>query len=86
MERPWKILEGRVRVVTSLKRAKRYIARPTFKSFKLINDEVTVINLTKADVCLNKPIYCGMSVLDISKLHMYKFHYNHIVEKYGERV
>src|SRR6218665_306042 len=74
-----------VRVVTNQRRAKRYIARPTFKSFKIINDEVTVVNLTKTDVCLNKPIYCGMSILDISKLHMYKFHYNHIVKKYGER-
>ena len=74
-----------VKVVTSQKRAKRYIARPTLNSFKTINNEVTVINLTKADVCLNKPIYCEMSILDISKLHMYKFHYNHIVRKHSER-
>ena len=74
-----------VRVVTSQKLAKRYITRPTFKLFKIINYQVTVTNLIKADVCRNKSIYCGMSILDITKLHMYKFHFKRIVKKYGER-
>ena len=34
-------------------------------------------------VKLGKPIYTGFSVLELSKLHMYDFHYTHMMKKYG---
>ena len=32
----------------------------------------------------NKPVYCGMAILDLSKTLMYKFHYDYILPKYGK--
>src|SRR6218665_661455 len=61
------------------------VARQTFQSFNIINEDVTVIKLTKPNVVLDKPIYVGMCILDLSKLHLYDFHYNHILSVYGER-
>jgi len=74
-----------IRLVTNARRAKRFITRPTFRSFQIINDDLTVIQLTKSNVYLNKPLYAGMCILDISKLKMYSFHYEHIVPIYGDR-
>src|SRR6218665_2237482 len=74
-----------VRIVTNEKRAKKLVARQTFQSFNIINEDVTVIKLTKTNVVLDKPIYVGMCILDLSKLHMYDFHYNHILSVYGKR-
>ena len=34
---------------------------------------------------MNKPIYLGMSILDICKTLMYKFWHNYIKPKYGDR-
>lgn len=36
-------------------------------------------------VKLNKPVYVGQAVLDLSKLHMYDFWYSHIKKLYGEK-
>lgn len=74
-----------VRIVTNEIRAKKFIARPTFLSFNTISEEVAVIKLTKCDVLLNKPVFVGMAILDISKLQMYQFHYNTFVQTYGDR-
>ena len=39
--------------------------------------------MKKKTITLNKPIYAGMAILDLSKLHMFRFHYDYIKEKYG---
>ena len=53
---------------------------------KIIDDNLAIIELKKVKVKMNKPIYLGMSILDISKITMYEFWYDYIKNKYGERV
>ena len=43
------------------------------------------IEMKKTKVKLNKPIYLGMSILDISKTLMYEFRYDYIKLKYRDR-
>jgi hypothetical protein len=38
----------------------------------------------RAKVTLNKPIYIGFTVLGVSKLLMFDFHYNVIAKRYGK--
>ena len=42
-------------------------------------------NEKEKEVKINKPVYLGMSILDISKTHMQKFWYNYLKPTYGER-
>ena len=43
------------------------------------------IEMKKTKVKMNKPIYLGMSILDISKTLMYQFSYDYIKPKYQDR-
>jgi hypothetical protein len=72
-------------LVTCDLRAKKLIARPTFKSFDIINDDLVLIEMTRPRIKLNKPIYTGFCVLDLSKELMYSFYYDTIKKRYGDR-
>ena len=67
-----------VRLVTNVPIFKRLNAKPNFKSFKIFSEDLTTVHMTKPQVLLNKATYVGMSILDLSKIFMYKFHYQHI--------
>ena len=72
-----------VRLVNKIKTRNKLVSRPNFKSMKIFNENLVAINMKKINLCLNRPIYCGFTILDISKTLMYDFHYNTIRKKYG---
>ena len=41
--------------------------------------------MKKTKVKMNKPVYLGMSILDINKTHMYEYWYEYITPKYQEK-
>ena len=64
----------------------KYVAKPTFAQQVIFNPDLVGIQNHKEKVLLNKPIYVGMSVLDLSKHLMYNFYYNTLKARYGENV
>ena len=72
-----------VKLVNSEKRVRKLTCKPTFYAFKMFNEDLAGIHLRKAKLKLNRPIYVGFSILDISKTLMYDFHYSYIKTKYG---
>jgi len=64
-------------------KAKKLIALPTFKHAEIINDNLVMIHRQRTRVHANKPIYIGFVVLEISKAHMYRFHYDVMMTKYA---
>ena len=65
-----------IRLVTDPVQGLKLASRPTFQSFKIVNENLTVVKLMKSRILMNKSTYIGMSVLNLSKLLMYDFHYN----------
>ena len=63
----------------------KQIAKPQYEDHKLYHKDLIAVKQLKAIVKLNKPIYVGLSVLDLSKLHMYQFHYDYILPKYQDK-
>ena len=60
-----------IKLVTSDKRRKRLVSEPNYHSHKKFSDHLMAIEMKKTRVKMNKPLYLGMSILDISKILMY---------------
>lgn len=75
-----------IHLVTNKISAKRHVAQPSFHHFDIINDNLTLIMSTIAKIYFNRSLAVGFSVLDFSKLHMCKYHYNNVRTKYGQNV
>ena len=58
------------------------VAKPSFCHGIPITHCLTVVQCEVQTLELNRPIYVGFTVLELSKLHMYDFHYNHMKVKY----
>ena len=64
---------------------RRLIADPSFARATVFDDNLAAIHMHKTKLLLNRPVYVGMSILDLSKHHMYDFYYNVLKKKYGDR-
>ena len=62
-----------IKLVTSEKRRKRLVSEPNYHSCKKFSDHLMAIEMKKIKVRMTKPLYLGMSILDISKIIMYEF-------------
>ena len=74
-----------IKLVTSDKRRKRLFSEPNYHPHKKCLENLMAIEMKKIRVKMTKPIYLGMSILDISKMLMYEFWYDYVKPKYGDR-
>ena len=74
-----------IKLVTSNKRGKWLVSEPNHHSCKKFSDHLVAIQMKKTRVKKNKPLYLGISILDISKILVYEFWYNYIIPKYGDK-
>ena len=65
---------------------RRLIASPSFARANIFDDDLAAVQMHKSRLVLNRPVYVGMSILDLSKSLMYDFYYNQMKAQYGDRV
>ena len=70
-------------MVNNAKDFSKYTSRPTYITHKIFNKDFAAIHEIKPVLMLNKPIYVGFTVLDLSKWKMYDFHYNFIKKNFS---
>ena len=64
----------------------KLVSEPNYHTMKLISENLSIIEMKKVKVKMKKPIYLGLSILDISKIIMYEFWYDYMKKKYGDMV
>ena len=75
-----------IKLVTTDKKRNKLVSEPNYHTINLILEDLSIIEIKKTKVKMNKPIYLGLSVLEISKTLMYEFWYDYMKPKYDNDV
>ena len=71
-----------IELVKDAERTAKLVNKPNFEDLKIFDEFLIAIKMKKTKVVMTKPIYVGMTVLDLSKLLMYDFYYGYVKEKW----
>jgi hypothetical protein len=71
-------------LVNDSRRLQKLVCRPTFKDRIVYGENICAVVLEKDVIKFDKPIYVGLTVLDVSKTLMYWFHYDIMLPIYGK--
>ena len=74
-----------IKLVTTANQRNKLASEPNLISTKYISKDLLIMEIRKTEVKMNKPIYLGQTMLDLSKTLMYKFWYDFIKPKYGDK-
>ena len=75
-----------IKLVTTDKRRNQLVTEPNYHAIKCFSENLLAIEMKKTKVKMNKPIYLGLSILEISKILMYEFWYDYMKPKYSDNV
>ena len=75
-----------IKLVNSKEEYLKTVMKPNFKSGTLLGDVLMACEMGNVKVVMNKPVYLGQAILDLSKLIMYEIHYDYMLPKYRENI
>ena len=62
------------------------MSEPNYHTKKWFSGGLLAIEMKKTKAKMNKPVYSGLSILEISKTLMYEFWYDYMKPKYNDNV
>ena len=74
-----------IKLVKTDQRRSKLVSEPNYHTMKLIEENLSIIEMKKVKVKVNKPIYLGLCILEISKIIMSEFWYDYVKNKYGNK-
>ena len=75
-----------IKLVTTDKKRSKFVSEPNYHTINLISEDLSIIEMKKTKLKMNKPIYLGLSILEISKILMYEFWYDYMKPKHNDNV
>jgi hypothetical protein len=75
-------LRKHIELVCSGQKLMKLAAKPQFESSKIINENTVLVDRVKTTIVLDKAMYAGFAILELSKTLMYDFHYNVILKRF----
>ena len=71
-----------IRLINERRIAEKLVSKLNFKHITILDENLVSVHMQRTRLFFNKPIYCGMAILDNSKILMYDFHYNYMKKKF----
>ena len=75
-----------IKLVNSIKDLNKYARERYMKNIKYFSGSLLATEMRKTEITMNKPVYFGQAILDISKTLMCEFYYEYMKPKYGNKV
>ena len=75
-----------VKLINNSKGYVRCVCKPNFISQKIFRKHFIAVHQIKSVLTLDKPIYVGFNILELSKLLMYEFHYEYVKQKFDAKL
>ena len=75
-----------IKLVTTDKKRSKLVSEPNYHTINYISEDLSIIEMNKTKVKMNKPIYLGLSILEISKILMHRFWYDYMKPKYNDNI
>ena len=75
-----------IKLVNNEEEYLKNVMKPNLKTGTLLGPDLMGCEMGKVRVVMNKPVYLGQAILDLSKTIMYEFHYDYMIPKYGDRL
>ena len=70
-----------IKLVNNEEEYPKNVMKPNFKSGTFFGPDLMGCEMGKVRVVMNKPVYLGQAILDLSKTIMYEFHYDYMIPK-----
>ena len=77
---------GYIKLVTTDQRRNQLVSEPNYHEIKGFSENLVAIEMKKTKLKMNKPIYLGLPILEISKTRMYESWYEYLKPKYNENI
>ena len=75
-----------MKLLTNEQKYHKYVIKPNFKDGYPFSKELLAVEMGRTGITINKPVYLGQAILDLSKMLMYKFYYDYMRPRYGSKI
>ncbi|GFU36917.1 uncharacterized protein NPIL_174171 [Nephila pilipes] len=75
-----------IRLCSTEEQARKLIAKSNFNRRTIFSENLMAVHLKKTNIKFFKPIHVGMTILDLSKVLMYSFHYEYMKHRYDSKI
>ena len=74
-----------IKLVTIERRKDYLVSEPNYHTTKLFTENLLALGMEKTEILMNKPVYLGLSILELRKVLVYQFWYDYGKPKCGEK-
>ena len=75
-----------IKLVATEKRRNYMVSEPNYHTTNIFSEDLLAIEMRKTQMLMNKPVYLGLSILELSKVVMYEFWFDYVKPKHDEKV